>query len=259
MEPAEFTAWCGVCYPWAFTSNWQIRTYIDERETLSASENEDTKDAVLPLLPAEEYIRIMQSTPTLIEMTRNPFVLRLFVETLPAMVAAGASLQYITRYSVYSAFVKQWFMRELARKSGVDQASLGVVNGDASAVVAVFELLCALLALEMLKANVLSVVLTTHSDDTFSLIWRDVKDAADEWLSADTETIASLQRKYESLSRREKSRYALACGCAMSLQKSQLSCPDYYRSMIVVCEKLSLRFCFCGGPCNAALVRWNAS
>ena len=167
----------------------------------------------MPPLPAEEYLRVMTSTPgpSLMDMTRNPFVLRLFVEVLPSMVAAGTSLRHITRYSLYNAFVKQWFTREVARKSAVEQASLGVVDGDASTVVELFELLCALLALEMLKANVLSLkanVLSAASADggVDSVIWRDVQDAADEWLSTDSATVATLQRQYDALPRREKSR-----------------------------------------------------
>ena len=166
----------------------------------------------MPLLPIKQYITVMKSTPSLMEMTRNPFVLRLFVDVLPSMVAAGTSLRHITRYSLYNAFVTQWFTREVARKSGDEQASLGVVHGDASAVVAVFELLCALLALEMLKANVLSlkaVVLSSAASadgGADSVIWRDVQDAADEWLSSDSATVATLHRQYDTLPRRDKAR-----------------------------------------------------
>ena len=168
----------------------------------------------LALLPTQEYLRVMKSTPSLMEMTRNPFVLRLFVEVLPSMVAAGTSLQRITRYSLYNAFVTQWLTREVARKSPDEQASLGVINGDASTVVDLFELLCALLALEMLKANVLtlraSVVIAASGDGgADSVIWRDVQDAADEWLSTDPAATAALRSQYDALSRRDKARCAL--------------------------------------------------
>ena len=145
------------------------------------------------------------------EMTRNPFVLRLFVDVLPSMVAAGMSLQHITRYSLYKAFVTQWFRREVERRGADEQASLGVVNGDASSVIDVFELLCALLALEMLKANVLTLrasVLSVASGDggADSVIWRDVQDAAEEWLSTDPTAAAALENRYSVMSRREKAR-----------------------------------------------------
>ena len=153
------------------------------------------------------------------EMTRNPFVLRLFVDVLPSMVAAGTSLQRITRYSLYKAFVTQWFSREVARKSADEQACLGVVDGNASAVVDTFELLCALLALQMLKANVLTLrvsVMSAASGDggVDSMIWRDVQDAGEEWFSTDPTSITALQQQYNSLSRRDKARCA---GCGATL------------------------------------------
>ena len=146
----------------------------------------------------------MKSTPSLMEMTRNPFVLRLFVDVLPSMVAAGTSLRRITRYSLYNAFVKQWFAREVARKSGDDQASLGVVDGDASTVIDTFELLCALLALEMLKANMLSVTLVSGGVD--STMWASVQNAVDSWLRNDTTVTAVLQAQYNALPDRKKTR-----------------------------------------------------
>ena len=191
-----------------FVVSDQIRSYIEDRTARLAGVSVETadreSDTSLSALPAEQYIAVMSSTPSLKEMTRNPFVLRLFVDVLPSMVASGLSLRHITRYRLYNAFVTQWFTREVARKGADEQASLGVVDGDASAVIDMFELLCALLALEMLKANVLSVVLASGSAD--SVIWRDVKDAADEWLSGDTTAIAAQQAKYDALSRREKAR-----------------------------------------------------
>ena len=91
-------------------------------------------------------------------MTRNPFVLRLFVEALPSMQAAGLDLTRITRYDVYSGFVRQWFGREVGRVSVDQRVALGLRAGDdmgdVGPVVDAFELLCALLAGEMLKANV---------------------------------------------------------------------------------------------------------
>ena len=135
----------------------------------------------------EQYLSVMKSTPSLMEMTRNPFVLRLFVDVLPSMVVADTSLQHITRYSLYKAL---------------------------STVVDLFELLCALLALEMLKANVLtlraSVVIAASGDGgADSVIWRDVQDAADEWLSTDPAATAALRSQYDALSRRDKARCAL--------------------------------------------------
>ena len=198
----------------------QIRTYIDERTLAAArSESADVDDnSKVAMLPTERYLTVMKATPSLMEMTRNPFVLRLFVDVLPSMVAASTSFQHITRYSLYKAFVTQWFTREVARKSADEQASLGVINGDASTVVDTFELLCALLALEMLKANVLTLKASVLSAGSAgggigidSVIWRDVQDAAAEWLGTDPTATAALQRQYDGLSQRERARYANGC------------------------------------------------
>ena len=191
----------------------QIRAYIGERTAARSEPTDSGGNAESAPLPTEQYIAVMNSTPSLMEMTRNPFVLRLFVDVLPSMVAAGTSLHHVTRYSLYKAFVTQWFRREVARKSPGDQASLGVVDGDVSSVVDTFELLCAVLALEMLKANLLTLkasVLSAASGDggVDSVIWRDVQDAADEWLSTDPTATAVLQQRYNALSRREKARCA---------------------------------------------------
>jgi hypothetical protein len=62
-------------------------------------------------LAPHEYLSVMESSPSVMEMTRNPFVLRLFVDALPAILASrtGRSSAAITRYDIYSSFVKQWF------------------------------------------------------------------------------------------------------------------------------------------------------
>ena len=74
----------------------------------------------------------------------------------------------------------------------------------ANTVVDTFELLCALLALEMLKANVLSITLASGGVD--STIWANVQDAAYSWLNNDTAVTAALQAQYDALPARKKTR-----------------------------------------------------
>ncbi len=66
-------------------------------------------------LPAQSYLDAMASSRTLRDLTRNPFVLRLFVDALPSLVASGSptALRGLTRHAVYHAFVRQWFDREV--------------------------------------------------------------------------------------------------------------------------------------------------
>ena len=62
-----------------------------------------------PVLSPAEYLAVMASSPSIKEMARNPFVLRLFVDALPGLKATGRDLTRVTRYDVYSGFVSQWF------------------------------------------------------------------------------------------------------------------------------------------------------
>ncbi len=64
---------------------------------------------------AAECLAITAGSPGLQDLTRNPFLLRLFVEALPALKAADPALARVTRHQVYQAFVGQWFQREVAR------------------------------------------------------------------------------------------------------------------------------------------------
>jgi hypothetical protein len=50
------------------------------------------------LLAADEYLAVLASAQSIADMTRNPFVLRLFVDALPGLKEAGADLNNVTRY-----------------------------------------------------------------------------------------------------------------------------------------------------------------
>ena len=103
----------------------------------------------------------LEAFPTVLYLVRNPFVLRLFVEALPGL--SEDDKQHLTRYTIYSVFVTQWFTREIDRLSPRDQEALGLVGATGAAllpmddVLSRFDLLSALLAGEMLKANTLRV------------------------------------------------------------------------------------------------------
>jgi hypothetical protein len=75
----------------------------------------------------------MASSPSIKEMTRNPFVLRLFVDALPGLKATGRDLTRVTRYDVYSGFVTQWFGREVARLPVDQRLALGLRAGGGDA------------------------------------------------------------------------------------------------------------------------------
>jgi hypothetical protein len=156
-------------------------------------------------------------------MIRNPLVLRLFVEALPSMQAAGLDLNHITRYDVYCGFVRQWFGREVGRLSIDQRVALGLSAGDdmgdVGPVVDAFKLLCALLAGEMLKADVLTVSFATVAPtassggtgagacDTSAVeraVWQRVQVTANAWTSGGE---AALMAQFGTLSRVEQRRY----------------------------------------------------
>jgi WD40 repeat protein len=148
---------------------------------------------------AAQCLSIMESSPSVMEMTRNPFVLRLFVDALPDILASGILPERITRYDIYRSFVTQWFTHELGRLEPSDQAALGLgKQGSAgvTSVVALFEVLCALLAGEMLKASVLTV---SFEDGGEGSPWYAVQKAAGEWLVQDEEVRAEATARFRAL------------------------------------------------------------
>jgi hypothetical protein len=69
----------------------------------------------------------LDAFPTVLDLVRNPFVLRLFVEALPGLTMDDQ--RHLTRYTIYNVFVTQWFTREIARLSPGDKQALGLVEG----------------------------------------------------------------------------------------------------------------------------------
>ncbi len=163
-----------------------------------------TATASLQALPPDRYLSIMQASPSILELTRNPFVLRLFVEALPGILSSGLPVERITRYDIYSGFVAQWFTREVRRLPPDHQSALGVAVGDGgrgeAAVVALFDLLCALLAGEMLKASVLTVSFTEEGEGAGpGGVWYGVQDTAGQWLVQDDVVVAEATARFRKL------------------------------------------------------------
>ena len=92
----------------------------------------------------------LDAFPTVLDLVRNPFVLRLFVEALPGL--SEDDKQHLTRYTVYNVFVTQWFKREIGRLSAGDKQALGLVDATGTTLLSIddvvsrFDLLAALLA-----------------------------------------------------------------------------------------------------------------
>jgi hypothetical protein len=139
----------------------------------------------------------LEAFPTVLDLVRNPFVLRLFVEALPGL--SEDDKQHLTRYTIYNVFVTQWFTREIARLSPRDHESLGLVDTAGATllsdddVVSRFDLLAALLAGEMLKVNTLRVQPSEEASSARGAdVWCRYQEAADAWLVEDVAVSAAL-------------------------------------------------------------------
>ncbi len=157
----------------------QIGDYIAQRSTLSES-------GVALGCISEEYATVFRRSPSVLELVRNPFVLRLFVEALPSIVPEDR--ERLTRYTIYRTFVQQWFGKEVAKMRLDAQAKLGLADGTVTWPILLdrFELLSALLAGEILKAGVLDVTF----DDGAGSVWSRVQEVANEWVINDVESSA---------------------------------------------------------------------
>mgnify|MGYP001292905215 CR=1 FL=1 len=87
-------------------SQHNIAEYIQKRVA------DDRRPHVRPLLPPSEYLEELKASRSLRELVRAPFVLRLFVEALPRLREHHHA---VTLFSIYSAFVAQWYENEVTR------------------------------------------------------------------------------------------------------------------------------------------------
>jgi WD40 repeat protein len=156
----------------------------------------------------EPYMTAIESAASLVDLTRNPYLLNLFVHAFPALPRASPGrLARITRYRVYEAFVTQWFMeRGVGRLPEGATALLGMPC--IPEVVSRFDLLSALLAGEMLKYRELelSVVLGQPGGPSCprAQAWVRVQDTAVDWLVGRELEEVKASRHYRAASRRDK-------------------------------------------------------
>jgi WD40 repeat protein len=172
---------CNAGFPAVLLASCQIEDYIGHVLSMSGS---DDKRAC----SSEEYTAVLKRSPSVQELVRNPFVLRLFMEALPSI--APEDRKRLTRYTIYRTFVQQWFDKEVARMHPDAQAGLGLADGTVTRPILLdrFELLSALLAGEMLKAGVMGIS---------EAVWRSLRDVAKDWIVAPSlvgSTTASLDQ-----------------------------------------------------------------
>ncbi len=165
-----------------------------------------------------KYLSAIQEATSLVDLTRNPFLLTLFVAALPKLSATATGPAHVTRYRVYEAFVAQWFeQRGVARLAAKVAAEVrgpdaaGTASGDLAGTVATgtdtstvgarFELLSALLAGEMLRLPELGLAVTLEDGDKS---WKAVTDTAEAWLADPVLHAVRSTDAYQRASKRRK-------------------------------------------------------
>ena len=99
----------------------QIESYIEMRSSRQVGGG---------LLKPAEYRRLLQANETLKHLVQNPFVLHLFLESLPGLSQTGnqPTLQELVRFDLYAAFFDQWIQREVRRIQPQERVTLGRVK-----------------------------------------------------------------------------------------------------------------------------------
>ncbi|KAG0055688.1 wD repeat domain [Gryganskiella cystojenkinii] len=98
----------------------QIRAYIDQY-ILAAHENEPSQDPLSDSTTwtADQYLTQLNKMAHLMDLIRNPFLLKLVLDTLPRIALASIARSHqITRAELYDEFVRMHFENEQRRLIG---------------------------------------------------------------------------------------------------------------------------------------------
>ncbi|GJJ72690.1 protein HIRA/HIR1 [Entomortierella parvispora] len=89
----------------------QIREYIDLYTKAPAAEGYEDRQA----WTTEQYLQQLESVPQLMELVKNPFLLKLMLDTLPSISGDGQDLSAITRVQLYDEYIAHLYSLELHR------------------------------------------------------------------------------------------------------------------------------------------------
>jgi uncharacterized protein YjbI with pentapeptide repeats len=108
------------------------------------------------LLKAERYFSAIDASDSLKKLVSSPFVLQLFLESLPRLAQSGQDTRHITRFDLYREFFDQWIEREVRRLTAAKKEILG--RDSDVALVKDFKRLARYLALSMYVNNTITVL-----------------------------------------------------------------------------------------------------
>jgi len=156
----------------------QIHQYIETRSATKVGGG---------LLKAELYFQTIQSSKSIQTLISNPFVLQLFLESLPRLIQKEQDIRQLVRYDLYQAFFDQWLEREVRRMKLQKKESLGRAS-DVD-LVQDFKHLARYLALSMYASGSITVEfnqprqLTPDYQVWFNVLKQNARDANEEYLA----------------------------------------------------------------------------
>lgn len=156
----------------------QIHQYIEMRSSTEVGGG---------LLKAELYFQIIQSSKSIQTLISNPFVLQLFLESLPRLIQKDQDIRQLVRYDLYQAFFDQWLEREVRRMTLDKKKSLGRAS-DVD-LVQDFKRLARYLALSMYASGSITVAFNQPRQPTldyqvwFNVLKLNASEANEEYLA----------------------------------------------------------------------------
>ena len=153
------------------------------------------------LLKPAVYLRTLQASESIRHLVSNPFVLQLFLESLPRLQQdQPEALGDLSRFALYQAFFDQWIEREVRRLSSTRKKEHLGRDSDV-ALVEDFRRMAIYLAMSLYAHNRLTVQLGVEGSDAPSdAVWDSVLEILGE----------EAQKEYKLLSTLKKSHFGVS-------------------------------------------------
>ena len=150
------------------------------------------------LLKPEVYLNALRESDNLYQLVSNPFVLQLFLESLPRLKQDQQDISDLSRFVLYQAFFDQWLEREVRRLPNSRKAELG--RDSDVALVRDFQRMAIYLAMSLYAHNRLTVQFVEESDTQSDPVWENVLKILGK----------EAQREYKLLSTPKKSHFGVS-------------------------------------------------
>jgi len=151
----------------------QIEKYIIARSTHKVNDD---------LLNPQQYFEVIERNNHLKTLTSNPFVLQLFLESLPRLIQNGQDIRYMVNYDFYTIVFDQWIEREVERLSILNPDKRKKLGRDSDlSLVDDFKRMARYLALSIYAKGVIAVEFEASQPPTVEYqVWDAVLDQLDK-------------------------------------------------------------------------------